>query len=249
MQIRGKNVIVTGGVHGLGRQMVEQLRAAGASVAVLDCDADGLRELQRQDATITCIECDVSDYHQVVAAAAVYHRHRESADVLINNAGIIHSEPLFRIAASGIEKHDVGRWRDVLAADLSSVFHVTLAFVEHMIVTRTKGVVANISSVSAGGQAGQSAYSAAKAGVNALTAAWAKELGPLGIRVVGVAPGFADTPSTRRSLSESALNEVVRRVPLRRLGRAEEVAAGVLSVIENDFFHGKVFALDGGLIV
>lgn len=249
MDLRGKRVIVTGGVHGLGRQMVEKLLSVQASVTILDRDVPGLEQVREHHREVTCIECDVSDYEHVVDAVGKYHQAFDSADVLINNAGVIHSQPLLRITASGIEKHDVGVWGRVLATDLSSVFYVTLCVAEQMIVTRTKGVIANISSVSAAGNAGQSAYSAAKAGVNALTATWAKELGPLGIRVVGVAPGYTDTPSTKRSLSESVLQDIVKRVPLRRLGRPDEIADGVLSVIENDFFHGKVFELDGGLIV
>jgi len=118
-----------------------------------------------------------------------------------------------------------------------------------MITTRTKGVIVNISSVSAGGNAGQSAYSAAKAGVNALTAVWAKELSPLGIRVVAVAPGFTETESTKETVSEATLRETVKKVPLRRLGKPEEIAEGVLGAIRNDFFNGKVLELDGGLII
>ena len=137
----------------------------------------------------------------------------------------------------------------MLAADLSSVFYMSSCVVEKMVTTRTKGVIVNISSVSAGGNAGQSAYSAAKAGVNALTAVWAKELSPMGIRVVAVAPGFTETDSTKEAVSEAVLREVIKKVPLRRLGRPEEIADGVLSVIKNDFFNGKVFELDGGLIV
>ena len=118
-----------------------------------------------------------------------------------------------------------------------------------MVVSRTKGVIVNISSISASGNAGQSAYSAAKAGVNALTKVWAKELGPMGIRVVAVAPGFCDTKSAHNALSESVLTQIVQDVPLRRLGRPEEIAAGVVAVIENGFIHGKVIQIDGGLVV
>jgi 3-oxoacyl-[acyl-carrier protein] reductase len=143
----------------------------------------------------------------------------------------------------------VAMWNRVLAADLSSVFLMTLCVVEKMITARTKGVIVNISSVSAAGNAGQSAYSAAKAGVNALTAVWAKELSLMGIRVVAVAPGFTETESTRQALSEAVLRETVKKVPLKRLGRPEEIADGVLSVIKNDFFNGKVFELDGGLVI
>lgn len=249
MELRGKKVIVTGGVRGLGRRTVEKLVSKGAEVTVFDLDTAGLEELGRQAGVAGCVECDVSDYTQVVAATARFHDERGAADVLVNNAGVLYSAPLVRITASGIERHDAAEWNRVLAADLSSVFYMTVCIVEKMVTTRTRGVVVNISSVSAAGNAGQSAYSAAKAGVNALTATWAKELSPMGIRVAAVAPGFTETESTREALGEAVLRETIKRVPLRRLGRPEEIAEGVLHVIENDFFNGKVFELDGGLIL
>lgn len=248
MDLCGKKVIVTGGVRGLGRCMVDKLVSKEARVTVFDVDVQGLEELKKRS-SVHCIECDVSNYEQVVAATSQYHKQFGAADVLINNAGVLYSAPLVRIAASGIEKHDVAQWNRVLAADLSSVFYMTVCVVEKMMATRTKGVIVNISSVSASGNAGQSAYSAAKAGVNALTATWAKELGAMGIRVVAVAPGFTETESTKQALSDTVLQDIVKKVPLRRLGRPEEIADGVLSVIENDFFNGKVIELDGGLII
>jgi 3-oxoacyl-[acyl-carrier protein] reductase len=85
--------------------------------------------------------------------------------------------------------------------------------------------------------------------VNALTATWAKELSVMGIRVVGIAPGFIETESTKEALSDATLQETVKKVPLRRLGKPEEIAQGVVSVIENDYFNGKVYELDGGLVI
>ena len=249
MELRGKRVIVTGGVRGLGRSMVDKLAELEASVTVFDLDVHGLDELKKQQPAVNCIECDVSDAEQVARATGNYHQTFGPADVLINNAGILYSAPLVKISSSGTEKHDVAMWNKVIAADLSSVFFMTSSVVEKMIATRTRGVIVNISSVSASGNAGQSAYSAAKAGVNALTAVWAKELSPLGIRVVGLAPGFTETESTKEALSENMLRETVKKVPLRRLGKPEEITAGVIAVIQNDFFNGKVFELDGGLIV
>jgi len=249
VELRDKKVIVTGGVRGLGRRMVERLAAKGARVTVFDLDAAGLEELGRRVGVAGCVECDVSDYEAVAAATARYHDESGAADVLVNNAGILHSAPLIRIGPAGVERHDAAAWQRVLAADLSSVFYMTACVVEKMVATRTRGVVVNISSVSAAGNAGQSAYSAAKAGVNALTATWAKELSMMGIRVAAVAPGFTETESTREALSEAVLKETIKRVPLRRLGRPEEIADGVVHVIENDFFNGKVFELDGGLIL
>lgn len=247
MDVRGKKVIVTGGGRGLGRVLVDALAAKEASVTVFDLSEEAFAGLEQQG--VSCLRCDVSDYGQVSEATRAYHEGHGAADVLVNNAGILYSAPLVRMGASGLERHDAEMWNKVLAADLSSVFYMTLCVVERMITTRTKGIIVNISSVAAAGNAGQSAYSAAKAGVNALTATWAKELSPMGIRVAAVAPGFTDTESTAQALSESVLRETVRRVPLRRLGRPEEIAQGVLSVIENDFFNGKVLELDGGLII
>jgi len=249
MDIRGKRIIVTGGVRGLGRAMVEALLAKGATVTVFDVNASGMAELIDSHPEVNCIECDVSSYGSVVEAAANYHAKNKSADILINNAGILYSAPLAKISMTGIEKHDADMWNKVLATNLSSVFYMTECVVEKMIVSRTKGVIVNISSVSASGNMGQSAYSAAKAGVNALTVTWSKELGTMGIRVIAVAPGFTETESTKEAMGEMLLQETIKRVPLRRLGRPDEIAQGVISVIENDFFNGKIYELDGGLVI
>lgn len=249
MELAGKKVIVTGGARGLGRRTVAKLAAKGARVTVFDLDRAGLEELRRGGEAVACVECDVSDYERVAEATARFHDEHGAADVLVNNAGVLYSAPLVRITPAGLERHDAAEWNRVLAADLSSVFYMTACVVEWMVSTRTRGVVVNVSSVAAAGNAGQSAYSAAKAGVNALTATWAKELSLMGIRVAAVAPGFTETESTRAALSEAVLRETVKRVPLRRLGTPDEIADGILHVIENDFFNGKVFELDGGLIL
>jgi 3-oxoacyl-[acyl-carrier protein] reductase len=247
MDLANKNAIVTGGVRGLGLAIAESLLASGARVAVFDRDAEGLDELERRRPEMHGFLCDVSDSAQTAAATARYHARFGAAHVLVNNAGIIHSAPLVTMGPQGVERHDAASWDRVLACDLSSVFYMTSCVAARMVATRTPGVIVNISSVCAAGNAAQSAYSAAKAGVNALTVTWAKELGPLGIRVVAIAPGFTDTDSTRAAVSEDQLRKIVGRVPSRRLGRPEEIAEAVLSVIRNDFFNGKVVAVDGGL--
>jgi len=240
----GKHIIVTGGAQGLGRAMVEPLFARECKVPVFDIDVAGFDELQKTG--VLCTACDVTNSEQVNAAVEEF---AGTPDVLINNAGILYSEPLIKITEAGLKLHALESWDRVLRANLSSVFYMTAPVVAKMIATRTKGVVVNIGSVSAAGNPGASAYSAAKAGVHALTQAWAKELGSMGIRVIAIAPGFMDTDSTHAATNETALREIIKRVPLRRLGKAEEVAAAVVAAIENDFFNGKVFELDGGLIV
>ena len=244
MELRGKQIIVTGGVKGLGRAMVEALVARESKVTVFDIDVTGFEELQQ--AGIRCVACDVTSPDQINAALEEFGG---APDVLINNAGILYSEPLIKIGEDGLKSHAQESWDRVLKTNLSSVFYVTAPVVAKMVATRTKGVVVNIGSVSAAGNPGASAYSAAKAGVHALTQAWAKELGPMGIRVIAIAPGYMDTDSAHAATSETALRETIKRVPLRRLGKVDEVAAAVVAAIENDFFNGKVLELDGGLVV
>lgn len=244
MDLRGKQIIVTGGANGLGRAMVQALVARACNVTVFDIDVARFDELQKIG--VRCVACDVTNYEQVNAAVEEFNG---APDVLINNAGILYSEPLIKIAEDGPKLHAFESWDRVLRTNLSSVFYVTAPVVAKMVVTRTKGVVVNIGSVSAAGNPGASAYSAAKAGVHALTQAWAKELGPMGIRVIAIAPGFMDTDSAHAATSETALRETIKRVPLRRLGKAEELAAAVIAAIENDFFNGKILELDGGLTV
>jgi 3-oxoacyl-[acyl-carrier protein] reductase len=118
-----------------------------------------------------------------------------------------------------------------------------------MLEAHKRGVVVNISSVCANGNPGQVAYSAAKAGLNGLTLALAKELGPLGIRVVGLAPGYFDTASTRRHVSEARLTKVTAAVPLKRLGRVSEIAHAIDFIIGNDYLNGTIMELDGGLVL
>jgi 3-oxoacyl-[acyl-carrier protein] reductase len=247
MDLSGKQIIITGGVKGLGRAMVAKLVSREGVVTVFDVDVDGFASLQEAHRDVQCVACDVANHEQVSAAIEKFFNKHGAPDVLINNAGILYSEPLIRITETGLQQHDHETWERVLRTNLSSVFYMTANVVAKMVATRTKGVVVNIGSVSATGNPGASAYSATKAGVHALTHAWARELGPMGIRVIAVAPGFMDTPSAHSATSETALRETIKRVPLRRLGKTAEVADAVVAVIENDFFNGKVFELDGGL--
>ncbi len=249
MDLKDKLIIVTGGARGIGLALVIQLIEKQARICVFDIDKDGLTQLKGSHSELDTVECDLTNRSLVEAAVVSVQERLGSIHGLVNNAGILYSEPLVKLSPSGTQKHDPSAWNKVIAANLTSVFHMTSCVAELMIMTRTKGAIINISSVAASGNAGQTAYSAAKAGVNALTAVWAKELGVMGIRVAAVAPGFTDTESTNQVMSDSGLREIVRRVPLRRLGRAEEIAAGIIAILENDFFTGKVFELDGGLIL
>ncbi|PKO60593.1 MAG: hypothetical protein CVU24_12285 [Betaproteobacteria bacterium HGW-Betaproteobacteria-18] len=244
MEIKGTVALVTGGAQGLGLAIAAHLADLGATVVVADRNAETLANLP---APLEGVQMDVTHPEQVKAVVAdVVVRHGR-LDILVNNAGVIFSEPFVNIMNPAGMMHDYARFRDSLTVNLDSVFIVSSAVVEHMVKRRTKGAIVNISSISAGGNEGQTAYSAAKAGVNALTVTWSKELGRWGIRCNAVAPGFIGTESTHRALSESALKHIQTNTPLRRLGEASEVAQAVAATIQNDFINGVVLDVNGGL--
>lgn len=247
MELKGKTILVTGAAGDLGGAIVFALMQEATHVIALDNNQEKLKTLNNEKITALC--CDISDYSTVVVTLEdVYDRHPK-IDVLINAAGILYSSPLVNI----MEKDDSSLkkaaedWQRCIATNLSSVFYLSQIVARKMARTRTKGVIINISSICAYGNAGQSAYSASKAGVNALTQVWAKELGLHGIRSVAIAPGYIDTLSTRNAVAESQLKDITSRVPLRRLGQSEAVVQAVLYAIQNDYVNGTVLEVDGGL--
>lgn len=146
-------------------------------------------------------------------------------------------------------RHRISTWDATIRSNLTVTFVLGAHVAESMASTRTKGVIINFSSIAAAGNPGQSAYSAAKAGIEAMTTVWARELGPLGIRAVTIAPGFVATASTDAAMSESALSEIKRRTPLLRLAKAQEIASAVDFAIANDFLTGTTIAVNGGLVL
>ncbi len=248
MKLAGAKVLVTGGGRGIGRRLVEGFLDDGAVVGVFERDDTACAELNAAfDGQVLAWPCDVSDPDAVDAAVARAKQDGFEPDVLVNNAGIIHSEPLVNFMSRGDRVHSRSTWRDVMAADLDSVFFVTSRVVDGMMARRCKGVVISISSIAAAGNPGQSAYSAAKAGVNALTCTWAKELGPLGLRFAAIAPGFFDTPSTRAALSDAIITRLQQQIPLRKLGNPDAIYLAARQIVENDYLTGTVLELDGGL--
>jgi 3-oxoacyl-[acyl-carrier protein] reductase len=247
MKLNEKKVIVTGGASGIGMTLINQLIDEGALVGVFDIDEGALLRLGERYPSLYCKGCDVSRPDSVEMAVDDFFKKFGRIDVLVNNAGIVHSALLVALGPRGIVSHDIGMWDKVISTNLSSVFYVTAQVVQRMVSQRTKGVIVNVSSISAAGNIGQSAYSAAKAGVVALTVTWAKELGALGIRVAGIAPGFTKTDTTIGSMSETILNNWIRDTPLRRMAKPMEIADGIVFILKNDFFNGRVLEIDGGL--
>jgi 3-oxoacyl-[acyl-carrier protein] reductase len=240
----GRTAIITGGAGSLGRAIALGLRNRGCRVVVLDQDVAALASM---GSDIDAMTCDVLDMAAVDRCVDQAWKRHGSISILINAIGLIHSAPLLNIASRTDRRHSLDVWRRVIDLNLTAVFLSTVSVVDHMVSSRTRGVVINFSSVAAAGNAGQGAYSAAKSGVNAMTRAWAKELGIWGIRFVAIAPGFIDTPTTHAALSEPVMKEWIRRTPLRRLGSLDDVISAVVFAINNEHLTGKVIEIDGGL--
>lgn len=246
MKLADARVVVTGGASGLGLAIAESLQQAGAIPIILDRDREAL------DTAGTRLGCpgyvveltDPDAIDRVVAALCNEHGIPQG---LVNNAGILRSAPLLSLGSSGDPRHSIALWNEVLAVNLTSVFLVTRAVTDRMVRQRVRGAIVSMSSISAQGNAGQTAYSAAKAGVEAMTRVWAKELGPLGLRFVAVAPGYVDTASTRDAVPADILENLRRETPLRRLGKPEQVAQTVVFALQNDMITGTTLAVDGGL--
>lgn len=246
MEISGTVALVTGGAQGLGLAIATHLFDRGATVVVADRDKEALAALPQG---LEPCRMDVTAPDEVAAAVAGIAEKHGRLDILVNNAGVIFSEPFANIMNPAGMMHDLARFESSIKVNLTSVFIVTSAVVEQMIRRRTKGAIVSISSITACGNEGQVAYSAAKAGVNAMTVTWSKELGRWGIRCNAVAPGFIGTDSTRKALSEAALKHIQANTPLRRLGEAADVAKAVAAVVENEFMNGAILKVDGGLTI
>lgn len=237
-RLSGKIAVVTGGARGIGRATAERFRSEGAEVVIWDLDAG-------QGANpIAGVEClDVADASAVMAAAAALSERLPGIDILINNAGI----NLSRSPAVG--EVTAEEWRRVLDVNLSGALHCTQALLPQL-RRRGGGRIVNFSSILAvAGFPGQTAYAAAKAGLLGLTRVWARELGPFGITVNAVVPGYIDTAMNSATAVEFR-KAIVARTALRRLGTADDVARVCLFLASDDaaFVTGAAIPVDGGLV-
>ena len=248
MNLEGAVIVVTGGASGLGYGIAEALVRHGARPIILDRDEHALQAAAK---TLQCpiYQIELTDPQQVDNTVEEICATHGVPQGLINNAGILRSSPLLNLLNREQPRHSLELWHEVLNVNLTAVFLMTRAIAEQMARKRVRGVIVSMSSISARGNAGQSAYSAAKAGVEALTRVWAKELGPLGLRFAAIAPGFIDTPSTRAALTDEALEDWKRKTPLRRLGRVEDIAQAVLYILENEMITGTVLEVNAGLSI
>jgi 3-oxoacyl-[acyl-carrier protein] reductase len=251
MDIRNKTVVVTGAGRGIGRAIALQLASHGAEVALFDLNTADLEETGRLCAAESVqargYRVNVADEGEVSAAMTRVVADFGRLDGLVNNAGIVRDGLLVKVKDGAVVgRMTMDQWNAVIGVNLSGVFLCAREAAAHMIERGNGGVIVNISSISRVGNAGQTNYSAAKAGVESMGVVWAKELARYGIRVGSIAPGFTHT-EILASMRPEMLDKLTAPVPLKRLGQPEEIAHAVLFIFANDFFTGRCIEVDGGL--
>jgi 3-oxoacyl-[acyl-carrier protein] reductase len=235
----GKTALVTGGGKGIGRAISQALAAKGARVVVnYRSDKTAAEETASSLPGGTAHQADVGDPAQVEAMVKAIGR----VDILVNNAGAVRDKLLIQMSPAD--------WEELIRTDLMSAFATTRAAIMSGMMRARWGRIVNISSiVGLTGNAGQSNYAAAKAGLIGFTKSVAREYGSRNITCNAVAPGYVRTELTAGSLTDEMVGELVKLTPIKREGKAEDVAAAVAFLCSESagFITGQVLAVDGGL--
>ena len=251
MDVRGKTVLVTGAGRGIGRALAVYFASKGAHPALLDMNQSDLQDTaelcKRNGVTVRCYVANAAEEARVIETFDAIVADFGRLDGLVNNAGILRDALLVKVKdGEVVGKMTLAQWQAVIDVNLTGVFLCAREAAERMIRLGNGGVIVNISSISRAGNVGQTNYTAAEAGVAAMTVTWAKELARHRIRVGAVAPGFIRTPMVE-SMKPEALAKVTAPVPLGRLGEPSEIAQAVEFIFANDFFTGRCLEVDGGL--
>jgi NAD(P)-dependent dehydrogenase (short-subunit alcohol dehydrogenase family) len=243
-----RTAIVTGGGSGIGRAISERLAADGNAVAVFDRDGDSAEStaaaIEGSGGTAIGITVDVTDRAQIDRGVAETRERLGRPTILVNSAGLDGFDPFLKITAE--------KWNRILAVNLTGTFDCCQAVVPDMI-EEGWGRIVNISSSSAhGGQPLMTHYVASKAGVIGFTKALALELGPQGITVNTIPPGFIDTPMLRKSEQRGLLGKGVEHhesmTPVRRVGTPQDIAATCSFLVREEagYITGQVIGVNGG---
>jgi 3-oxoacyl-[acyl-carrier protein] reductase len=235
MRLKDKVCIVTGAAQGIGLATAEKFAREGAIVIACDRHREPINGFETH-------AVDVTDRAQIDAMVAAVKQRHGRIDVLVNNAGITKDARL--------QKMTEAQFDAVIDVNLRGVFHCSQAVADTMVV-QGRGVILNASSVvGIYGNFGQTNYAASKFGVIGFTKTWSRELGPKGVRVNAVAPGFVETPILM-TIPDKVMQQMREHVPLKRLGRPEEIANvyAFLASDEASYVNGAVIEVSGGMTV
>ena len=243
--VAGEVVLVTGASSGIGRRFAEVLGAAGAKVGLAARREDRLTELAREiegrGGTCLPLACDVTKKDSIAAAIAAAEEGLGPLSILVNNAGVVVSKPLF--------EHTEEDWDYVVDTNLKGAWLMARDFAHHLVEKRRPGRIINISSILASRTIGRvPAYCAAKAGLTHLTHVLAMELARYGILVNALAPGYVETDFNREYFQSEPGQALIRRIPLRRLGQAPDLDGALLFLASpaSAYITGAVLPVDGG---
>jgi len=246
MRLKDKVVVITGSAGGIGLATARRFAVEGAAVVLADMKSDALEQARAQvlaaavDARVETVTVDVTDAAQVAAMVGVALDRFGRIDCLVNNAGITSDARLVKMSDDQFDR--------VIAVNLKGVYRCAQAVADPMI-RQGSGVILNASSVvGIYGNFGQTNYAATKAGVIGFTKTWARELGPKGIRVNAVCPGFISTPILE-TIPDAVIQKMLDKVPLGRLGTPEEIASVYAFLASDDaaYVNGAVIEVSGGI--
>jgi 3-oxoacyl-[acyl-carrier protein] reductase len=242
--LNGKLVLVTGASRGIGRAISMALGNAGATVIGTATSEEGAKNISKifSDNSILGkgMKLNVTDNNQITELLKVVSDEFGSVDILINNAGITRDNILVRMKEE--------EWDDIINTNLSSVFKMSKAVLRGMIKKRSGRIISITSVVGAMGNAGQSNYAAAKAGIMGFTKSLAREIGSRGITVNTVAPGFIQTDMTD-ALPEDQKEALAAQIPMARLGTVDEIAQTVLFLAGEggSYITAQTLHVNGGM--
>ncbi|HTW52686.1 MAG TPA: acetoacetyl-CoA reductase [Stellaceae bacterium] len=231
--------VVTGGTRGIGKAIAVALKKAGYQVAANYGSDDAAAEQFQNETGIPVFKFNVGDFQSCQEGIAKIEAELGPVEVLVNNAGITRDTTMHRMSFE--------HWNAVIQTNLSSCFNMSKAVIEGM-RERKFGRIVNVGSINGqAGQYGQVNYAAAKSGIHGFTKALAQEGAARGITVNAVAPGYVDTDMVR-AVPPDVLEKIVARIPVGRLGKAEDIARAVLFLVADDadFITGSTLSVNGG---
>jgi 3-oxoacyl-[acyl-carrier protein] reductase len=245
LTLTDKKAVVTGAARGIGKEIATSLAMAGADVGICDVDLSSAQQCaddiaSRSGRRTWAYQCDVSNAEAVAALFDQVTQRFDGLDILVNNAGITRDTLMMRM-----KEED---WDSVIAVNLKSAYLCSKEAARLMVKARAGRIVNIASVIGLMGNAGQANYAASKGGMIALTKSLAKELGPRGITVNAVAPGFITSAMTD-TLSDKVKNAILEQIPLKEFGSAQDIAHTVAFLASGlaGYITGEVIRIDGGL--